>query len=182
MNKDNDMSIEEKTDQLIIDLIHSVAACHDCGFEAEQIGTSTAKILAVKETDPGEYVRFYPRIVGSGMRNLKKIQNIYSRASRLRGCEGKILIDAPSNPNPPKRARFQANKDWGLSIAVPLAKSVFECAANGISVTGKDVASSVIVLEVQCPPKDKEFVEEVAGLFDSIGKANGKQVMMVVAK
>lgn len=174
------MAVEtSQEDNLVIELVRAVAACNeDCGFSWKQVGDGRARIISIRENNPETYVRFYPRIVGAGMRNLKKIESIYNRSCRKHGI-GKIVISPPSNSTPPNRERFRSNSSWGIDQALPLAKKVFGLICSNAKVHGSDTGGEVIIIEVA--KADEDAVSDVRELFDTIGKANGKQVIVIQA-
>lgn len=128
-----------------------------------------------------------PRVIGGGGLHHRALDTIVAAVGVKNAVNMRLHVLEPDVGRPERFEKFEASHNWNAEPVVRLLRDI--CAAVFITqaeVSARDVADATTNLEVILSGKEPRKIIEPIGkalsaLFNAIGKANGRIVMVDVA-
>lgn len=128
-------------------------------------------------------------VLGKGAANLRALELLFKIAVEKEcGKEGRMVITTPDERDTSRR-QFTRNPDFGAARMTPLLREIAGLVFDaGWTVECQDVTADTMVVELlidgkeTLPFEDEQVQDAFRVVFNSIGKANGREVRLDLAR
>lgn len=127
-------------------------------------------------------------VLGKGAVNLHALELLFKIAvEKESGKEGRMVITTPDERDTTRRL-FTRNPDFGASRMTPLLRELADLVFDGGTIECQDMTADTMVVEMlidakeSLPFTDDQVQDAFRVVFNAIGKANGREVRLDLAR